>query len=288
MLALSALVPAGAVLAREPRVLVVTTSGVEPYQAAAAAARKLVAERWPATPAVVSYDKSSGILPTLPGEPDDIVIAVGSSAVQALAGTTTANLVGCMTMSSQAFGARKLAASLVLEFPAESQIEWLRQILPGARAVGLVFAQAEAAGRQDAFVTAARKAGLNVNLYPVGTPSELGAAADRAAVETEVLMVLADSLTMSPQSAKQMLLSSFRGKVPLVGLSDPWVKAGALYALDWDFDDIGKQCGQLALKLNPTPVFPRTVRLSVNVRTARYMKIELADALIKQAAQLYR
>lgn len=101
-------------------------------------------------------------------------------------------------------------------------------------------------------------------------------------------MTLADTLTMAPQSAKQMLLSGFRHKVPVVGLSDPWVKAGALYALDWDFEDIGRQCAQMALKPGAALVYPRTVRLSLNLRTARFLKLDPGEALLKQASQVHQ
>ena len=51
---------------------------------------------------------------------------------------------------------------------------------------------------------------------------------------------------MTPQTAEPILLSTLKNKIPLVGLSSSWVKAGALYALDRDYVDIGLQSGELA------------------------------------------
>jgi putative ABC transport system substrate-binding protein len=62
---------------------------------------------------------------------------------------------------------------------------------------------------------------------------------------------------------KALLLFSFRHKLPLIGLSEAWVQAGALYALDWDYRELGAFCGRLALRqlpgarvATPTPPHP--------------------------------
>lgn len=151
----------------EPRVLVVTTSGVEPYLQAAQSARKLLLERWPATPAVIVLDKNMSLPAALPVEPDDLVIAVGSVALQSPALEGSANVIGCMTMSQQAVRSRRTLANLFLEFPPEIQLEWLRRVLPGVRTLGLVYSAAEAQGRPDSFVAAARKKGVEVGLFPL-------------------------------------------------------------------------------------------------------------------------
>ncbi|MFO0732606.1 MAG: ABC transporter substrate binding protein [Nitrospiraceae bacterium] len=58
---------------------------------------------------------------------------------------------------------------------------------------------------------------------------------------------------MTPHTAEPILLSTFRNKIPLAGLSTSWVKAGALYALDRDYLDIGSQCGEIAGKILGEP-----------------------------------
>jgi putative ABC transport system substrate-binding protein len=78
-------------------------------------------------------------------------------------------------------------------------------------------------------------------------------------------------------------------------VSFSWVKAGALYALNRDYRDIGAQCGELAAKvLAGTPVSslppaaPRKVVYSVNLKTANHMKLEIAQALVDGAQQAFK
>ena len=81
-----------------------------------------------------------------------------------------------------------------------------------------------------------------------------------------------------------------RNRIPFVGLSQTWVKAGALYALDRDYEDIGAQCGELAVKIlqgtSPSalpPVTPRKVVYSINLRTARHMKLDISPGALRDA-----
>jgi putative ABC transport system substrate-binding protein len=103
-----------------------------------------------------------------------------------------------------------------------------------------------------------------------------------------------DELVLTPQTAKHILLFSFQNRIPFVGLSTAWVKAGAVYALDWDYTDLGMQCGEMALKVlqgtainTLPPVIPRKVVYALNQKTARHMKIEIAETLVHGAREVF-
>ena len=103
-----------------------------------------------------------------------------------------------------------------------------------------------------------------------------------------------DSLTLSPAIGKNVLLFSFRNNIPYIGPSATWVKAGALYSLDWDYEDLGAQCGEMAQKVlgGTAPaaipaVSPRRVLYTLNLFTARQMKITLSGELVRGARQTY-
>jgi putative ABC transport system substrate-binding protein len=90
-------------------------------------------------------------------------------------------------------------------------------------------------------------------------------------------------------------LFSFRNRMPFSGLSASWVKAGALYALDRDYEDLGAQCAEMALKVldgkhagSIPPARPRKVRYVLNLRTAEHLKLNLPSELVDGAAEVYR
>jgi putative ABC transport system substrate-binding protein len=97
----------------------------------------------------------------------------------------------------------------------------------------------------------------------------------------------------NPQTAQSILLFSLRHRIPFVGLSLSWVSAGALYALDRDYQDIGRQCGELALQVIHgaragalPPSAPRKVVYSVNLKTARQLKVEIPHSLVEGAQKV--
>ena len=117
---------------------------------------------------------------------------------------------------------------------------------------------------------------------------------ETVAKRVDVLWAIPDSVVVSPETAKTLLVYSFRNRIPFIGLSSAWVKAGALFALDWDYEDVGAQCGELAIRIfrgtragKIAPESPRRVTYSVNRKTAREMRVVLSESVISGAAKVY-
>jgi len=183
------------------------------------------------------------------------------------------------------------AAAVVLEFPVETELRYLQRLLPAQRNVGVLFNPSENQARIDAAARVAGSLGLTLHARRVDSPKELPDALDSLSKRADVLWGVADRMVLNPQTVKPILLFSLRNHIPFVGLSETWVKAGALYALDRDYRDIGRQCGELALKILQgtapaalTPMPPRKVVYSVNLKTARLLRLDLGRQVL-QAAQ---
>ena len=91
------------------------------------------------------------------------------------------------------------------------------------------------------------------------------------------------------------MLSSFRNRVPLIGLSKNWVKAGAIYAIEGDFKSIGSQSAALAdsiIRNKKMPengfYYPTDINLVINEKTMRHMRREIDSRIIDSAAHVYR
>jgi putative ABC transport system substrate-binding protein len=137
--------------------------------------------------------------------------------------------------------------------------------------------------------------GLHLEAVEVRTPQDILFALTTLANTIDVLWGLADTLTLSPQMAKHILLFTFRNDIPFVGPSEAWTRAGALYSLDWDYKDLGAQCGDMAIQILRgktakaiPPASPRTIRYSVNMNTARQMRLNVPEDVVKKAWTVYR
>jgi len=224
-----------------------------------------------------------------------LVVTIGSMATDAaLKEITDIPLVACLVLRTDNLKKAPNATGVGLEFPLETQFAWLQKMLPDVRSVGVIYNPSENRKRIDAAAEIARKAGMRLEAYEVNAPQDIPAALDSLSRKAEVLWGIADSLILSPPIAKNLLLFSFRNSIPFIGPSATWVKAGALYSLDWNYADLGAQCGEMAQKIlggaapsSLPPAAPRKVQYSLNLVTARQMKIDLPEQLVRGARQTY-
>ena len=185
---------------------------------------------------------------------------------------------------------------VILDFPLETEFYWLQQFLPDHKTIGVLFSTAENRRKIEEAGHIAQRMGLTLVAREVETPQGLPEALNSLSNRVDVLWAVADHLILSPQLAKSLLLYSFRSRIPFVGVSEPWVKAGALYALDRDYTDVGIQCGEMAVKVireqkrinELPPVAPRKVMYSLNLHTARQMSLTIPPALIQGAHQVFQ
>lgn len=183
---------------------------------------------------------------------------------------------------------------IYLEYPPETQFKWLQRILPDTRSIGAIYNPKENQERMESASKVASRMGLKLETQKVDVPQDLPEALNRLAKNADVFWGVADSLVLNPQTAKYMLLFSFQNRIPFIGLSSTWVKAGALYSLDWDYTDIGMQCGEIAFKVfQGVPIHsmllaaPRKVIYTLNLNTANQMKIKISEEIIRGAHQIF-
>ena len=134
-----------------------------------------------------------------------------------------------------------------------------------------------------------------MDAVPLGVASgvEVPYVVEAAAAQLDALMTLPDAEILSPAVARTLLVLSMRQRVPLVGPAGSWAKAGALYALDWDYEDLGRQCADVAQRLlsqraAPSAAqAPRRARLVVNRRAAQHLKVHLSPDFLGSAVEVY-
>ncbi len=186
------------------------------------------------------------------------------------------------------------ATGVILDFPLEKQFFWLKQFLPKARKIGVIYNPLENQEKIRCAEEIARKMGLELYPVKVHTPKDIPRALKTLANEADVLWGMHDALIFNSLTARHILLFSFRNRIPFCGLSSAWVKAGALYALEYDFHDIGMQCGEMVVKItggaqakSVPPSFPRKLLYTVNLRTARHMKVDIKEEYIRTACKIF-
>lgn len=249
----------------------------------------------------VSVEQDGDALAALAAQTADgapgLLLAVGSGAAHlALERFPHTPVVATLLLRQEELAGSAHATGVLLDFPMATQWRWFRVVLPHARRVGLLLDPDVGGQRYHELEQLAQADGISLHPVHVANPEQLPYALRELPNDLDALWGLASPAVLAPQTAKEILLYSFRNRVPFVGLSANWAKAGALYALDRDYADLGRQCADLAdVILDGTPPsallppsHPRHVQLFLNLRTAEHMKLTLPEALVLKAQEVYR
>ena len=282
----AAIVGLPSALAVAQHLVVVSSGDTAPYAQALAGVRKAGvsvealqwgADREPDLPAVLAHAPR-----------DTAVVTLGAAAAEyAARAVPAAPVVNCM-----ALGNDPGASAVPLEVPVEAQLASMKRLLPDAHNVGILFDPAQNERRAEDAAAALTRAGYTPVLEPVTGPTALPLALNRLANRVDVLFALPDTTVYARESSRALLLFSFRHQIPMVGPTEAWVKAGALYSLDWDYTDLGRYCGALAIaKLaggKQAPPAPPGTRLVVNSRSAEQLRVTWDAEAMRSFDKVYR
>jgi putative ABC transport system substrate-binding protein len=203
-------------------------------------------------------------------------------------------IIASFVMDDRKIKGASNATAVVLAHSVETQLQWLKKLLPKAHTLGVLYNPGENAQRIEVVNKQAEKLGLKLIAIKVGHPRDLPGALKDISKQADVLLGIPDKVVLSRKTAKEILLASFQNRIPFVGLSSTWVKGGAIYALDRDYQDIGEQSGQLAMKIlqgtdvnTLPPETPRKVVYAFNRKALDHMKIDIPKAMMKNATRIF-
>lgn len=176
-------------------------------------------------------------------------------------------------------------SALYLDQPLSRQLELIRLALPAARRIGVLWG-AESQTQAPALKTLAQASGLDLIEATVGHDELLFSSLKSVLEDADLLLAVADPQLYNSSSIQNILLASFRAKVPLVAFSPAYVRAGALLALHVTPTQIGQQAATIARgvlqgkALSTNPIYSQDFSVAVNEHVARSLGLTLdADAL---------
>ncbi|MGH7854509.1 MAG: ABC transporter substrate-binding protein [Candidatus Binatia bacterium] len=230
-----------------------------------------------------------------------LVVTLGSAATERVAKVIKDTpVLFCMALNPMASGfIRSMSASgnnltgASLDIPPQVQFEAIRSVVPNAKRIGVIYNPQETDTVVQQAKRVARDMGLELFAVPIASGDKVPDALRTMDKNVDALWSVADSTTFTPASAEFIFLHTLRNKLPFMGLSPAFVKAGALLALAIDYQEVGAQCGGLATKLlsgeNPSSLpitTPQKVVLHVNMKTAETIGLKIPPERLKGAVVL--
>jgi putative ABC transport system substrate-binding protein len=226
----------------------------------------------------------------------DLVFALGSRALRVAVDAGTGHpVIAGMVMRKEALqGGDGEVTGVFLQHSLATQFRYLDTFLPDAKKVAVMYSPEENRDFVDRAAAEASAAGFELVTYEVRSPGDIPGALEKISRNADALWGIPDRIVLNTSTAREILLFSFRNRIPFVGLSPNWVKSGALYSLGWDYRDIGAQCAAMAAAVlrgqqagTIPPEAPRKVTYTVNRKTAERMKLKLPQKILGKASKVY-
>lgn len=221
----------------------------------------------------------------------DLIVAVGMKATESAIAHPDAPLLGVMIpkMGYELLIARfpeknkpGSISAIYLDQPWERQLDFIRAALPGREKIGLLHPP----DTQMDFAALRRNAsGRNLSLIarPVRSAERLFPALDEILGDIDVLLAIPDSAIYNSSNVRNILLTSYRHKVPLIGISQAYVNAGAICAIFSMPEQLAGQAAEMAALFArngnlPPPQYPMQFDIALNQQVARSLGIALDTA----------
>lgn len=231
----------------------------------------------------------------------DLVLAVATPAAQATAQnitdipvlfTAVTDAVSAeLVDSNEAPGGNVTGTSDIA--PIEQQLELLQQLVPDAKSIGIVYASGEVNSQVqvDEVTKAAEPLGLSVNTQTVTTVNEIQQAVE-ALGDVDVIYVPTDNMVVSGISS--LVQVAEQKQIPVIGAESGTVEGGALATLGIDYTELGRQTGEMALRILQDGEDPATMSVEtateftyvINEDAAERQGVEIPQEILDKAERV--
>jgi len=247
---------------------------------------------------VIEYNirRADSEIQKIESENPDLIFAIGSKALEKISSRIkNIPVLFSMVLHPEKNGYQgKNITGVSLDIPPVLPFKMLKSLIPEAHEIGVLYNPEKTQDVIDAGDSSAKELDLNLTSVTVNSIDELPGAVSYISKKADVLWMVADQTVYTVQSTYNTLLYTLREGLPVIGISAPYVKAGALFSLSCDYSDIGRQSGEMAIKIlqgmNPSSIpiaVPEKTGLFLNLKTAKRLGIKIPQEFIKKAKRIY-
>ncbi len=181
-------------------------------------------------------------------------------------------------------------AGVVLDIPIKTQVIWIKKVLPDAKNIGILYSNENIENYIQRF-SDYLKTSCTICFLRTKKVLSIGNIVDNLKVlnqKMDILVGVYDSFIYNQRTIRQILLFTLRNRVPFMGVSPQYVKAGALFSISADFKDQGNQAAELVQMVidgkKPFDIplrYPNEIILSINRNTVKRLDIKLSEEVLK-------
>lgn len=181
------------------------------------------------------------------------------------------------------------------KLPVEKQLAMIREILPDAKKIGIIYTSSEVNSETavEEYQALSAQYGFEFETVAIHTIADVPLAADSILGKVDCLTNLTDNTVVSALTT--ILDKANAKKIPVFGSEVEQVKIGCLAAEGLDYVELGKETGKMAAKVLKGEVkasgFPfKTIEdssLYLNTEAAKKLGIQIEKEISDRAAEIF-
>ncbi|NOZ37791.1 MAG: hypothetical protein GXP11_06960 [Gammaproteobacteria bacterium] len=187
-------------------------------------------------------------------------------------------------------------SAILLDQPISRQLNLTQLLFGNVKRIGIPLGP-DSQSMRDEIERIARQLKLSIEIENIEPTENLIHQLSRLLDRSDVLLALPDPAIFNRRNVRYILLSTYRKRIPVIGFSQSYVKAGALAATYSSPEQIGKQTAEAIIALQEKPAYkfsaaipPKYFSVAINKQVARsfgYTDLS-AEQLARQISQLER
>ena len=267
-------------------VLVVAESGVDAYDQAVGGVSAILP---PGTFQLVDVDHD--FAKAFENTEPRVVIAVGSRALaEVRARHVSSPIVSAMALDGGDPDPK--IRRVELDVPLAAQLALMKSLWPGRTRAGILRNPAVSRYTAEALEAMARREGFSLLVVDCDGPTHLLKSLALFKGNVDFVICSPDSRLYNALTIKPLVMASLEQRLPLVGFSPGFVRAGGAAGIFPDYADLGRQSAEAAVRLlrgddhGTQSEGPRKIGAAVNQRVDRLLGVEFRAGAV--GAEVYK
>ncbi len=220
----------------------------------------------------------------------DLIVTLGSKPAEKILQHTSKKPVLSLLITNRAFySLNKLKnknqpwSILLLNQPIERQLLLIKHMLGENKIVGTILGPYSSKHKKE-LISAFKKSHLKLEYETTQITDQLISSLKNLTRKSDVLLAIPDPVAFNKKTIRGILLLTYRKKIPVIGFSKSYVKAGAAAAIYSSPEQISRHAAELItnffnnnLKFKENIYQPKYFSISINNKVIRTLDIEAKD-----------
>ncbi len=183
-------------------------------------------------------------------------------------------------------------AGTALDIPLEEQFKWMKRVIPHIRQVGVIWQAEYSEDLIKAATIIASKKKIELISRRIKGIEGIIPGLEVLSKKIDLLWAIPDPGVYNRRTIREILLFTLRNKMPFMGASEQYVRAGALFCLTANYEEQGNQAAAIAIRIlngaDPSDIpvhLPRDIRLGVNLNTSKLLGLKIPSKFLNDAVK---